>query len=150
MPEPSSSGIVSASHARRSAWRSSRMVLSARPSRRNGPRNVVSSAPSWAATSLDDSIVGGRGAAEDRNLRSGEPIDEATDAPVVGTEVVAPVGDAVHLVDDDQPGPRADQRHDHVGELGIGEPLGRDEQEIDGVLIAAGCATRRSWSRPTS
>ena len=53
----------------------------------------------------DDAVVGGGGAAEDRHRRAGEAIDDAPDAPVVGPEVVAPVGDAVHLVDDDQPGP---------------------------------------------
>ena len=37
----------------------------------------------------------------------------------------------MHLVDDDQPGPGADERHDLVGELGVGEPLGRHEQQVD-------------------
>jgi hypothetical protein len=83
----------------------------------------------------DHSIVRGRGAAEDRNLRPGEPIDEATDAPVVGTKVVAPVGDAVHFVDHDQTRARAHERHDHFRELGVGEPLGRHEEEIHGVVM---------------
>jgi hypothetical protein len=41
----------------------------------------------------------------------------------------------VHLVDHDQPGPRPDDRHDLVGELGVGEPLGRDEQQVDLVGV---------------
>ena len=72
----------------------------------------------------DDPVVGGGGAAEDRHRRPGETVDDPPDAAVVGPEVVAPVGDAVHLVDDDQPGPGADDRHDLVRELGVGEPLG--------------------------
>ena len=49
---------------------------------------------------------------------------EAADAAVVGTKVVSPVGDAVHLVDHDQSRARPDERHDLVGELRIGEPFG--------------------------
>jgi hypothetical protein len=37
----------------------------------------------------------------------------------------------VHLVDHDQAGPRPDDRHDLARELGVGEPLRRDEQEVD-------------------
>ncbi len=83
----------------------------------------------------DDAIVGGRGAAEDRHLRPGEAVDDPTDPPVVGTEVVTPVGDAVDLVDHDQTGPSADDRHDLGGEVGIGESLGRDEDEVDHVAV---------------
>ena len=83
---------------------------------------------------MHDTVVGGGGAAEDRHLGAGEAVDHAADAAVVGPEVVAPVGDAVHLVDDDQPRPAADERHDLVRELGVGEPLGRDDQQVDRVV----------------
>ncbi len=80
---------------------------------------------------VDDAVVGGGGAAEDRHRRAGQAVDDAPDASVVGPEVVAPVGDAVHLVDHDQPGPCPDDRHDLVPELRVGEPLRRDQQQVD-------------------
>ena len=80
---------------------------------------------------VDDAVVGRGGAAEDRHRRSGEAVDDAPDAAVVGPEVVAPVGDAVHLIDHDQPRPGTDDRHDLVAELRVGEPLGRDQQQVD-------------------
>ncbi len=49
-----------------------------------------------------DPVVGRGGAAEHRHDAGPERGDEPADPPVVGPEVVAPVGDAVHLVDHDQ------------------------------------------------
>ena len=54
---------------------------------------------------VHDPVVGGGGAAEHRHDAGPEGGDEPADPPVVGPEVVAPVGDAVHLVDHDEPGP---------------------------------------------
>jgi hypothetical protein len=79
----------------------------------------------------DDAIVGGRRAPEHGNIGAAEAIDHAADAAVVGAKVVPPVGDAMHLVDHDQPGPSSDDRHDLAGELGVGEPFGRHHQQID-------------------
>ncbi len=54
----------------------------------------------------DDAVVGGGGAAEHRHGGGVEAVDDLADPAVVGPEVVTPVGDAVDLVDDDQPGSR--------------------------------------------
>ena len=81
----------------------------------------------------DDPIVRRRRASEHRHGGGVEPVDDLADPAVVGPEVVTPVGDAVDLVDDHQPGSRTDQRHRQVGELRIGEPLGRHEDEVDVV-----------------
>ena len=51
---------------------------------------------------VDHTIVRGCRASEYGHVRLAEPFDHATDPPVVGSEVVAPVGDAVHLVDHDR------------------------------------------------
>ena len=50
----------------------------------------------------DDAVVRRRRRREDGNVAR-QQRDDAPDAPVVGPEVVAPVGDAVRLVDDEQP-----------------------------------------------
>ncbi len=49
----------------------------------------------------DDPVVRGGGRAEDGDA-AGEEVEDAGEAAVVGAEVVAPVADAVHLVDDEQ------------------------------------------------
>ena len=67
--------------------------------------------------------------------------DEVRDAPVVGAEVVAPVRDAVGLVNHQQPGPA-----DELGQLvfpegRVGESFRRDQQDvhfIGGELLADG------------
>jgi hypothetical protein len=74
--------------------------------------------------------VGGRGRREDRDA-GGQLAQERADPPVVGAEVVSPVGDAVRLVDDDEPGVGGQPRQHLVAELGVGEPLGGDEQDVD-------------------
>ena len=51
----------------------------------------------------DDPVVGGRRRAQHRHA-AGQEIEDAGEAAVVGPEVVAPVADAVHLVDHEQPG----------------------------------------------
>ena len=104
MPEPSRSGIALGQprEALGLAVESDGAQRQAFASQRAAERGELRS--ELGADVADDSIVGGRGAAEDRNLRPGEPIDKATDAPIVRTEVVSPVGDAVHFVDDDQTG----------------------------------------------
>ncbi len=69
---------------------------------------------------VDDPLVRGRGGGEHRDAVA-EFADQVTDAPVVGAEVVAPVADAVRLIDHQQaershqpgqlfgPEPRVDQ-----------------------------------------
>ena len=53
------------------------------------------------------------------------------DPPVVGSEVVAPVRDAVGLVDDEQPDRALDRRAGRAREVLVRQPLGRDQQDVD-------------------
>ena len=80
----------------------------------------------------DHAIVRRRGRREDRHAGVQE-LEDATDPPVVGAEIVAPVGDAVGLVDDEQADRALDARQDVRHEAFVGEPLRRDEQDVDGV-----------------
>jgi len=57
-----------------------------------------------------------------------ELVEEIAEAEVVRAEVVAPGGDAVRLVDGHQA--RAQGRHP-LQHLGVGQLLGREEQELD-------------------
>ena len=61
----------------------------------------------------------------------GQLVEQRADAPVVGPEVVAPVGDAVGLVDDQQPGGRGEAGQHRVAEAGVVQPLGADQQHVD-------------------
>ena len=96
------------------------------------------SAPSCAATSavtraLAVAVVASTGASG-----AGRSSSRATPL-VVGPEVEAPVGDAVRLVDDEQAG-AGEQRQRRVGEAGVGQPLGRDQQHVE---LVRGRARRR-------
>ena len=144
MPDPGMSGMCSASHASRSVWRGSCSTPRARPSRPSGPRNVVSVVPSCSATSLTTRSLAVAVQPSTGTRPDPKPADEAADPPVVGAEVVTPVGDAVHLVDHDEPGLAAEHRHDRGGELGVGQPFGRHEHEVD---VVGGCS--RSVSSAT-
>ena len=62
-----------------------------------------------------------------------QPLEHLPQPPVVRPEVVPPVGDAMRLVDDEQPDALGEQRQHRVPELRVVEPLGADEQEIDGI-----------------
>ena len=82
----------------------------------------------------DDAIVGGRRRAEDADA-VGQPLEHVGDAAVVGPEVVAPVGDAVRLVDDEQPDALGEDRQHPRAELRVVQPLGADQQQVDGVGV---------------
>ena len=56
------------------------------------------------------------------------------DAPVVGPEVVAPVRDAVGLVDDEQADLGGERWQQAVPEVGVVEPFRADEQDVDRVV----------------
>ena len=133
IPEPGSCSSDAASQASRSAWRFSRSALEgeAVATERAAERGELGA--ELLADVGDDPVVGGGGAPEHRHGGGVEAVDDLADPPVVGPEVVTPVGDAVDLVDDHQPGSRTDQRHRQVGELRVGEPLGRHEDEVDVV-----------------
>ena len=102
MPDPGSVAEASATQAYRSSALSRGTTASRSDARASDPRRVTVSAPSWAATSavtrsLAVAVVASTGV-PGREVRaaSGQPL-------VVGPEVEAPVGDAVRLVDDQQP-----------------------------------------------
>ncbi len=133
MPDPGMSGMCWASHASRSVWRGSCSTPRARPSRPSGAAERGEGGAELFGDVVDDAVVGGGGAAEHRDEARSEARHEPADPPVVGAEVVAPVGDAVHLVDHDEPGLAAEHRHDGGGELRVGQPLGRHEHEVDVV-----------------
>ena len=80
----------------------------------------------------DHAVVGGRGRAEHGDA-VGQPLEHLGEAPVVGPEVVPPVGDAVRLVDHEQPDALGEQRQHRVAELRVVEPLGADQQQVDRV-----------------
>ncbi len=61
----------------------------------------------------------------------GQVGEQGADPPVVGTEVVAPVGDAVRLVDHQQTGARRQVGQHPVAELGVVQPLRADQQHVD-------------------
>ena len=78
----------------------------------------------------------------------GQVGEQGADPAVVGAEVVAPVGDAVRLVDDQQAAGRGQPRQHLVAEAGVVEPLGADQQHVDlaGVDLRRGsAATARCW-----
>ncbi len=86
-----------------------------------------------------DAPGGGRGEREDRH--AAELLLQAAQPPVRGPEVVAPLGDAVRLVDDDQ---RDAHAAEEAAEAAL-EPLGRDVDELvlAGAQRAAGASRRR-------
>ena len=136
MPVPASRGMVSASHTSRSACRGRSSTCRLRPSLVSGPRTGAKPAPdpSWAVTSATT-----RSLAVAVQHRTGHParqqVEHPDQAAVVGAEVVAPVGDAVGLVDHQQPAAAADLGQDVGPELGVGQPLGRDEEDVDAALV---------------
>ena len=60
-----------------------------------------------------------------------QQLEDADQPPVVGPEVVAPVADAMRLVDHEQSRARGDLRQDVGAERRVVEPLGRDEEQVD-------------------
>ena len=88
-----------------------------------------------------DAGIGGRRGGQDRRAR-GQARQQGADAPVVGAEVVAPVRDAVRLVDDDQAGVGCEGREDLLPESRIVEPLGGHQQDVDGALAHPGLDVR--------
>ncbi len=79
-------------------------------------------------------VVRGRGAGQHGHTGR-QHLEHARDASIVGPEVVTPVADAMGLVDDEQTAARAHHRQHLGAEAPVGEPLGRDQQQIDLVAI---------------
>ena len=77
-----------------------------------------------------DPGVGGGGGRQHRD--AGRQFGQHGAQPaVVGTEVVAPVGDAVRLVDHQQTGGGGQLRQHLVAEVRVVQPLGADQQDVD-------------------
>ena len=110
---PAAGGCVSASHASRSAWRADVEHVQAQAVAASGPRTGHQVGAELGGDVVDHPVVGRRGAAQHRHA-GGQQVEHADEPAVVGAEVVAPVGDAVGLVDDEQPAaarrPRAARR----------------------------------------
>jgi hypothetical protein len=77
-------------------------------------------------------VGGGRGAQHGDAF--GQALEHLRQPAVVRAEVVAPVGDAVRLVDHQQADALGEQRQHRLAELRVVQALGADEQEVDGVL----------------
>ena len=101
----------------------------------------------------DHAVVGRRRRAEHGGVRR-QGVQHVLHAPVVGTEVVAPVGDAVRLVDHQQPYGGREQRQHRLTELRVVQALRADQQQVDRVrsqlladrvpLLAVGAVDRVS------
>ena len=81
---------------------------------------------------LDHPVVRGRRRPEDRDVLA-ECRQQPADAPVVRHELVAPVADAVRLVDHEHADRALDPGQQPRGEVLVREPLGGDEQDVDPV-----------------
>ena len=130
MPEPGCSARWSASQASRCWAVLSRTTPSRRDSRSSEPRSTRTSVPSCSATSLGHPLVGGGGGGQHRDA-VGQVAQQGADPAVVGPEVVAPVGDAVRLVDHEQPAGGGQLGQHLVAEAGVVQPLGTDQQDVD-------------------
>ena len=136
MPEPGCSARWSASQASRCSAVFSRTTPSRSDSRSSEPRSTSTSPSdrSAAAELLGDvgghPGVGGGGRGQHRDA-VGQVGEQGADPAVVGPEVVAPVGDAVRLVDDQQPAGRGQPGQHLVAEARVVEPLGADQQHVD-------------------
>ena len=133
MPLPGCSARWSASQASRCSAVVSRTTPSLSVSRSRLPRST--SGPSSCRDQLlgdvvGDALVGGRGGRQHRDA-VGQLGEQGADPAVVGAEVVAPVGDAVRLVDHQQAAGRRQPRQHLVAEPRVVEPLGADEEHVD-------------------
>ena len=124
MPDPGSSARWSASQASRCSAVRSRTTPRRSDSRSSEPRSTRRRA-SRAELLGDvggDPRVGGGGGRQHRDA-VGQLGQQGAQPAVVGPEVVPPVGDAVRLVDDEQPGRRGQPGQHLVAEAGVVEPL---------------------------
>ena len=138
MPEPGCSARWSASQASRCCGVFSWTTPSRSDSRSRVPRWTRTCESVGAvgvhAQLLGDVVghpgVGGRGGREHRDPRR-QLGEQRAEAAVVGAEVVAPVGDAVGLVDHQQAAGRGEPGQHLVAEARVVEPLRADQQDVD-------------------
>jgi hypothetical protein len=76
-----------------------------------------------------------RGRGEREHGRAPERVGDVPEPQVIGAEVVAPLRDAVRLVDAEE---RRLRRREALDDLGVGELLGSEEHELDRALLQAG------------
>ena len=140
MPEPGCSARWSASQASRCCGVLRWTTPSRSDSRSSVPRwtrtcgvgvgAVRRGTPELLGDVVGDPGVGGRRGREHRD--PGRQLgQQRAEAAVVGAEVVAPVGDAVGLVDHQQAAGRGQARQHLVAEAGVVEPLGAHQQDVD-------------------
>ncbi len=84
----------------------------------------------------DHAVVRG-GCGAEHGHAVGQRLEDPHDPPVVRAEVVAPVADAVRLVDDQQADRAGDEAEHPVAEPLVREPLRRDQQQVDLVVAEA-------------
>ena len=131
MPEPGCSARWSASQASRCCGglepdHAQPQRLPVEASRAAPGRRLPScSATSAVTRALAVAVVASTG------MPVGQVGEQGADAAVVGAEVVAPVGDAVRLVDHQQAAGRGQPGQHLVAEAGVVEPLGADQQHVD-------------------
>ena len=90
----------------------------------------VPAEPEHVGDVLDDPGVGGGRGGQDR--RAGRELrQEGPETAVVRAEVVAPVRDAVGLVHHQEPAGGRQLRQHRVPELGVVEPFGRQQEDVD-------------------
>ena len=130
MPEPGCSARWSASQASRCSAVFSRTTPSRSDSRSSEPRSTRTSCAELLGDVGGHPGVGGGGGGQHGDA-VGQVAEQGADPPVVGPEVVAPVGDAVGLVDDQQPAGGRQPRQHLVAEPGVVEPLGGHQQHVD-------------------
>ena len=82
---------------------------------------------------VDDPPIRRCGRAQDRHRRR-QPVEDPGDPAVVRTEVVAPIGDAVGLIDYEQPGRGHDERQKVSAEVGVAQALWGNEEEVEETL----------------
>ena len=90
---------------------------------------------------------GGGGGGEGVQADAGKQLAQPAELPVLGPEVVAPLADAVRLVDGDEPHRRAargDAAEEDVGAL-ADQPLGRHVEQAEAAVADAGHDVR-FWS----
>ena len=130
MPGPGQLGEVLGEPGQPLLGRSSWSTARCSDSRSSEPRSTRTSVPELLGDVGGDPGVGGRRRGEHRDA-GGQVGEHLPDAAVVGPEVVAPVGDAVRLVDDEQPGGLGQLGQHLVAEAGVVQPLGADQQHVD-------------------
>ncbi len=130
MPDPGCSARWSASQASRCSAVLSRTTPSRSDSRSSEPRSTRTSTTELLGDVLGHPGVGRGGRGQHRDA-VGKVGQQGADAAVVGPEVVTPVGDAVRLVDHEQPGRRRQPGQHLVAEARVVEPLGAHQQHVD-------------------